>query len=301
MRTVLTPGDVSPNIADIVADLRRVVLDIAHAINTDEDLIEVAAVALDATGGVATHPLLGAAVHTDTTSASPALNSIIRASATKWEAFVGGTADQVLTINSGATDLEWKKLLAANMSLVTGTGNTFVLNTGPTITTPILVLPTISSFSLAQHDHEGGVGGGLLDAGAVFNAGEVPVGRGGTGADLAATGGVNQFVKQLSVGGDFSVAVITAADLTGIMALTDLSDVTSKQGSGTVVVMATSPTITTPTLTTPTIVSGQFGSMDHTHENAGRLESSTRRTSLTPVSCQPIAVGRITGTGPSTR
>jgi pectin methylesterase-like acyl-CoA thioesterase len=44
-----------------------------------------------------------------------------------------------------------------------------------------------------------------------------PIGEGGTGANLAATGGASQYVKQLTVGGNMSVGAIAAADLpTGI-------------------------------------------------------------------------------------
>lgn len=82
-----------------------------------------------------------------------------------------------------------------------------------TLTQKLLVLPTldrpyIASFENALHDHQSLNGGNYLDASWVFNAGEVPVPHGGTGADLGATGGTGQIVKQLTVGGDFSVAIL---------------------------------------------------------------------------------------------
>ncbi len=181
MRNVLTPGDHSDDIANVVADLRRVLLDIAHAINTDEDLIEVAVVALDATGGVSTHPLLGSAVHTDTVDNPPVQGALISGTATpKWERFAKGLTDEVLTMDGSGTDLLWRKLVADNMGSTTGMGDVFVLQDTPILTTPTLVLPTILSFFLSQHDHEDTVGGGQLDAGAVFNAGLLPTARGGT-------------------------------------------------------------------------------------------------------------------------
>lgn len=43
--------------------------------------------------------------------------------------------------------------------------------------------------------------------------GQLALSRGGTAADLSATGGANQFVKQSTLGGAFTVGVIAAADL----------------------------------------------------------------------------------------
>lgn len=54
-------------------------------------------------------------------------------------------------------------------------------------------------------------------AASVITSGTVALARGGTGADLSATGGANQFVKQTSVGGAFSVAAIVSADLTAAL------------------------------------------------------------------------------------
>lgn len=51
-------------------------------------------------------------------------------------------------------------------------------------------------------------------AASVITSGTLALARGGTGADLSATGGANQFVKQTSAGGAFTVAAITSADLT---------------------------------------------------------------------------------------
>jgi len=53
---------------------------------------------------------------------------------------------------------------------------------------------------------------------------------------------------------------------TGATQLNELSDVTGTTGTGTVVVMQGSPSITTPTLDTPAIAS--FASAGHTHQNA---------------------------------
>lgn len=55
-------------------------------------------------------------------------------------------------------------------------------------------------------------------AASVITSGTLALARGGTGADLSATGGANQFVKQTSAGGAFSVGVITASELTAALA-----------------------------------------------------------------------------------
>lgn len=51
-------------------------------------------------------------------------------------------------------------------------------------------------------------------AASVITSGTLALARGGTNADLSATGGANQFVKQTSVGGAFTVAAIASGDLT---------------------------------------------------------------------------------------
>lgn len=50
-------------------------------------------------------------------------------------------------------------------------------------------------------------------AASIITSGQLALARGGTHADLSATGGANQFLKQTSAGGDVTVAAIVAADL----------------------------------------------------------------------------------------
>lgn len=50
-------------------------------------------------------------------------------------------------------------------------------------------------------------------AGTIITSGLVGVAVGGSGADLSATGGANQVVRQSSVGGAFTVSVLAAADI----------------------------------------------------------------------------------------
>lgn len=65
--------------------------------------------------------------------------------------------------------------------------------TNKTLTTPI-----ISGFANANHNHQDTAGGGQLNAASVFNAGQVPVARGGTGV---ATASANAFFAGPTSGG----------------------------------------------------------------------------------------------------
>lgn len=59
-----------------------------------------------------------------------------------------------------------------------------------TLTNKTLTTPTISSFVSANHTHLDAAGGGQLNASSIFNSGQVPVARGGTGV---ATANANSF------------------------------------------------------------------------------------------------------------
>jgi hypothetical protein len=63
-----------------------------------------------------------------------------------------------------------------------------------------------------------------LDAGKI-TTGQIALARGGTGADLSATGGANQIVKQSSAGGVFTVAALVAAEIPSL----DASKITTGQ------------------------------------------------------------------------
>lgn len=82
-----------------------------------------------------------------------------------------------------------------------------------------------------------------------ITSGQLTVARGGTGADLSATGGASQYLKQTSVGGNVSVGAIVDGDLPA--------------------------TLAGKTLTTPTIAS--FVNAGHSHQDAaggGTLDTS---------------------------
>lgn len=75
--------------------------------------------------------------------------------------------------------------------------------------------------------------------------------NGGTSANLSATGGTSQVLKQTTVGGAITVGQLAVADLSTatIGSGTKIQMATTQTGSGTVGVLATSPSIATPTLT----------------------------------------------------
>lgn len=72
--------------------------------------------------------------------------------------------------------------------------------------------------------------------------GQLGLSRGGTNADLSATGGTSQVLKQVTVGGSITVAQLS---------VTDLSTATTGTGS---IVLSNSPSLTSPNLGTPSAV-----------------------------------------------
>lgn len=66
----------------------------------------------------------------------------------------------------------------------------------------------------ATYWHLVGIGGSAsTNASTAFSSGQIPLARGGTGADLSATGGSGQFLKQSSAGGTITVGTIASGDL----------------------------------------------------------------------------------------
>jgi hypothetical protein len=86
-----------------------------------------------------------------------------------------------------------------------------------------------------------GTDGSVLSAQPSFSniSGTVGLAQGGTNADLSATGGTGQVLRQSTVGGNVSVSQLAASDLSN-----------GVTGSG-AVVLATSPSLVTPDLGTP--------------------------------------------------
>lgn len=66
--------------------------------------------------------------------------------------------------------------------------------------------------TIGVHDHQDTLNGGTLDAAAIAS-GQLLLERGGTEADLSATGGANHFLQQLSAGAAITVNAIDATDI----------------------------------------------------------------------------------------
>jgi hypothetical protein len=77
---------------------------------------------------------------------------------------------------------------------------------GKTLTTPV-----IADYTNAQHAHTAAASGGQLTDAAL--SAPVGVAKGGSGADMSATGGANSLLKQTSVGGAFTAALMALADI----------------------------------------------------------------------------------------
>src|SRR5712691_1296028 len=120
------------------------------------------------------------------------------------------TKGDILTYSTTPTRLgigATNTVLVADSTQTTGNKWSAIL-AGLTLTTP-----TIGDFTNATHTHQNAAGGGTLSAAAIAS-GTLALARGGTHADLSATGGANQFLKQSSSGADITVAGILSADLT---------------------------------------------------------------------------------------
>lgn len=134
-----------------------------------------------------------------------------------------GTANLTNTSNSTITlrDLQTTYAQIAEFKVV-GNGTATITFSGATINwrTPQITTPGNG----ASVDYEIDLFGSKIDgyayadgshthAASDITSGQLALARGGTGADLSATGGANQFVKQSSAGGGFTVGTIADADV----------------------------------------------------------------------------------------
>lgn len=135
------------------------------------------------------HTMLSA-LHTDTVAGTPVQGDLMLANATpKFAKFGVGAANQLLAANTAGTTLEYKTL--------TATANETTVSFAAGIATIGIVDPLI-------------------------------VGKGGTGADLSATGGVNQFVKQSGVGAVLTIGTIADADVPNTITLDNITQITAR-------------------------------------------------------------------------
>ncbi|MBK8035286.1 MAG: hypothetical protein IPK17_38440 [Chloroflexi bacterium] len=78
---------------------------------------------------------------------------------------------------------------------------------------------TAGAYKIPKADGTGKIAAGFIPdlSAAIIAAGQLALARGGTNADLSATGGSNQFVKQSSAGAALTVGAILSADLTSAL------------------------------------------------------------------------------------
>lgn len=138
-----------------------------------------------------------------------------------------GTFNNVTVNAKGLVTAAWNvSYLTANQSITlsgdaTGSGATAITVTLATVNA------NTGSFGDASHVGSFTVNGkGLITAAssiaiaisaAAITSGQLALAQGGTHADLSATGGVNQFLKQTGAGSNISVATISAADVSGAL------------------------------------------------------------------------------------
>jgi len=125
-----------------------------------------------------------------------------------------GTGSFAATIASNAVTLA-KMAQIATASLLgrstAGTGNVEVLSAAAVKT--LLSLNNVENTALSTWTGSSNITTlGTISTG-TWNATAIGLARGGTNANLSATGGAGQFLKQTSAGGAVSVASITASDL----------------------------------------------------------------------------------------
>lgn len=141
------------------------------------------------------HNLLSA-THSDTVAASPTRGDLIVANSTPaWARFAKGSSGQFL--KQGANDPAWTNIVATDVgsgaALTKGDDTNVTLTLGGTPTSALLVAASITAGW----------------------TGQLGLSRGGTNANLSATGGTSQYLKQASAGAAITVGAIAAADLPG--------------------------------------------------------------------------------------
>jgi len=142
---------------------------------------------------------------------------------------IGGTAASVTT-NANLTGPITSVGNATSVGSQTGTGNTFVMNTSPTLITPIIGAATGTSLTTS----------GNLTAPVIVSN----VATGTAPFTVAST----TPVANLSIGGN-AASVTTNANLTGpITSVGNATSIGSQTGTGNTFVMETSPTLITPNI-----------------------------------------------------
>lgn len=124
-----------------------------------------------------------------------------------------GSSGQVVTVSGGIPS--WATPTTGTVTSVSGTTNRITVATGTT--TPVI---DISASYVGQSSI---TTLGTITTG-VWNATKIGLAYGGTNADLSATGGTGQYLKQSSVGANITVGTISASDIASGAALTKTDD-----------------------------------------------------------------------------
>lgn len=158
---------------------------------------------------------------------APAVTNLERGLAFSAGTTSGTATAYTATVTPGPADNEFGTILIVYWHVDCGTDPTLALNGHAALsiwkteiakvaagelksgTFSILVCNGTKWFVLQQL----GGSAGSTNASSAFSSGQVPLARGGTGADLSATGGAGQFVRQNSAGGVLTVSAIAAGDL----------------------------------------------------------------------------------------
>lgn len=175
---------------------------------------------------------------------------------------------------TGALSIDTSTYLTGNQTItlsgdVSGSGATSITTTiGASKVTNTMLAGSITAAKLVGTDI---ATVGTITSG-TWNGTKIGLAYGGTNADLSATGGTSQVLKQVSAGAAITVAQLSTSDISGIGAMatgaypgSGIANSTgsawgtsySTTGSGTVVALATSPSFTTPTLGVATATSVQ--------------------------------------------
>ncbi len=146
------------------------------------------------------------------------------------------TANRTLTLNASASSV-----LLGRRDASSGAFEEITLGTGLTMTGTVLSSPDAGG-TVTSVNASGGTtglsftGGPITTSGTLTLTGTLGLASGGTNANLSATGGTSQVLKQTTVGGAITVGQLAAADLSN-----------GSTGSG-AVVLANTPTLITPVL-----------------------------------------------------